>query len=47
LLAAPVGAMHKVRRRLHAWSPRWLIAAKRRMFGISGAKPDGTPSPGT
>ena len=47
VLSAPVGAMHKLRRRLHAWSPRWLIAARRRMFGISGAKSDGTPSRGT
>jgi hypothetical protein len=47
MLAAPVGAMHKVRRRLHAWSPQWLIAAKRKIFGINGAKSDGTPSRGT
>jgi hypothetical protein len=47
MLAAPAGAMHKVRRRLHAWSPRWLIAAKRSVFGISGAKSDRTPSRGT
>ena len=47
MLAAPVGAMHKVRRRLYAWAPRWLVAAKRSMFGVAGAKSDGTPSRGT
>ena len=47
MLAAPVGAMHKLRRWLHARAPRWLIAAKRKMFGIASAKPDGTPSRGT
>jgi hypothetical protein len=47
MLAAPVGMMHKLRRLLHARSPRWLIAAKRRMFGTAGAKSDGTPSRGT
>jgi hypothetical protein len=47
MLAAPVGAMHKVRRRLHAWSPPWLVAAKRRMFGTARAKSDVTPSRGT
>jgi hypothetical protein len=47
MLAAPVGAMHKVRRRLYAWSPPWLVAAKRRMFGTARAKSDVTPSRGT
>jgi hypothetical protein len=47
MLAAPVGAMHRLRRRLHAWSPPWLIAAKRKMFGTAGAKSDGTRSRGT
>jgi len=47
MLSAPTGAMHKLRRLLYPWAPRWLIAAKRSMFGISGAKSDGTPSRGT
>jgi hypothetical protein len=47
MLVTPVGAMHKVRRRLYALAPRWLIAAKRRMFGIAGAESDSTPSRGT
>jgi hypothetical protein len=47
MLAAPVGAMHRLRRRLHAWSLPWLIAAKRKMFGTAGAKSDGTRSRGT
>jgi hypothetical protein len=46
MLAAPVGAMHKLRRRLHARAPRWLIAAKRKMFGVAGAKSHGTRSRG-
>jgi hypothetical protein len=46
MLVAPISAMHRLRRRLHAWSPQWLIAAKRRMFGINGAKSDSTPSRG-
>jgi hypothetical protein len=46
-LVAPIGATQKLRRRLYAWSPRWLIAAKRRMFGVTGARSDGTPSRGT
>jgi hypothetical protein len=45
MLAEPIRAMHKLRRWLRAWSPRWLIAAKRKMFGIAGAKFDG-PSNG-
>ena len=40
-------AMHKLRRWLHARAPRWLIAAKRKMFGAAGAKSDGTRSGGT
>ena len=47
MLVAPVRAMHKLRRWLYARAPRWLIAAKRKMFGIAGAKSDGTPSRGT
>jgi len=42
MLAAPVRAMHKLRRRLHARAPRWLVAAKRKMFGVAGARSDGT-----
>jgi hypothetical protein len=38
---APKGAKHKLRQWLYARSPRWLIAAKRRMFGITGAKSNG------
>jgi hypothetical protein len=44
MLVAPISAMRKLRRWLHARSPRWLIAAKRRMFGITGARSGGTPS---
>lgn len=40
LLAAPVRAMHKLRRWLHARSPRWLVAAKRKMFGAAGPRGD-------
>src|SRR5580700_3996257 len=47
MLVAPVRATHKLRRWLHARAPRWLIAAKRRMFGTAGAKSDGTRSGGT
>ena len=47
MLVAPVSAMHKLRRWLHARAPRWLVAAKRKMFGIAGAKSDGTRSRGT
>jgi len=47
MLVAPIRAMHKLRRWLHARSPRWLIAAKRKMFGTAGAKSDGTQSRGT
>jgi hypothetical protein len=46
-LFAPVRAMHRLRRWLHARSPRWLVAAKRKMFGTAGAKSGGTPSRGT
>lgn len=44
MLFAPIRAMHKIRRWLHARAPRWLIAAKRKMFGTAGAKSDGTRS---
>jgi hypothetical protein len=44
---APIKAMHKLRRWLHARAPRWLVAAKRKMFGTAAAKSDGTRSPGT
>jgi hypothetical protein len=46
-LVAPVRATHKLRHWLHARAPRWLIAAKRKMFGTAGAKSDGTRSRGT
>lgn len=38
---APKGAKHKLRQWLYARSPQWLIAAKRRMLGITGAGSDG------
>jgi hypothetical protein len=38
---APKGAKHKLRQWVYARSPRWLVAAKRRMFGITGAKSNG------
>jgi hypothetical protein len=41
MLTAPVRAMHKLRRRLHDRAPRWLISAKRRMFGAAGPRGDG------
>jgi hypothetical protein len=44
---APIRAMHKLRRWLHARAPRWLVAAKRKMFGTAAAKSDGTGSRGT
>jgi hypothetical protein len=47
MLVAPISAMHKLRRWLHARAPRWLIAAKRRVFGVTAAKSDGTRSRGT
>jgi hypothetical protein len=47
LLVAPVRATHKLRRWLYARAPRWLVAAKRKMFGIAGAKSNGTRSRGT
>ena len=47
MLVAPVRATHKLRRWLHARAPRWLVAAKRKMFGTAGAKSDGTRSGGT
>src|SRR5580704_15249712 len=47
MLVAPVRATHKLRRWLYARAPRWLVAAKRKMFGIAGAKSDGTRSRGT
>jgi hypothetical protein len=50
MLVAPIGAMHKLRRWLYAWAPRWLIAAKRRIFGVTAqrtAARSGTPSRGT
>ena len=42
MFVAPVRAMHKLRRRLHARAPRWLIAAKRKLFGVAGSKPNTT-----
>jgi hypothetical protein len=47
ILLAPIRATYKLRRLLYARAPRWLIAAKRKMFGIAGAKSDGTRSRGT
>jgi hypothetical protein len=47
MLVAPIRATHKLRRWLHARSPRWLVAAKRKVFGITAAKSDGTRSRGT
>jgi hypothetical protein len=47
MLLAPVRTTHKLRQWLHARSPRWLIAAKRKMFGTASAKSDGTRSRGT
>jgi hypothetical protein len=41
MLTAPVRAMQKLRRRLHDRAPRWLISAKRRMFGAAGPRGDG------
>ena len=46
MLVAPIGTTQKFRRRLYAWSPRWLIAAKRKIFGVAAANPPGlTHSP--
>jgi hypothetical protein len=39
LLVAPIKAVHKLRQWLRARSPRWLVAAKRRMFGIAARNP--------
>jgi len=47
MLVAPVRATHKLRRWLHARAPRWLVAAKRKMFGIASATPDRTRSRGS
>jgi hypothetical protein len=47
MLVAPVRAMRKLRRWLHARAPRWLVAAKRKMFGIAAARSDGPQSRGT
>jgi hypothetical protein len=44
MLVAPIAAMHRLRQSLHARSPRWLIALKRKMFGVAGAKSDGARS---
>jgi hypothetical protein len=44
MLVAPARATHKLRRWLHARAPRWLVAAKRKMFGIAGATSNGTRS---
>jgi hypothetical protein len=40
MLVAPISAMHKLRRRLHARAPQWLVAAKRKMFGVAGPSGD-------
>jgi hypothetical protein len=47
ILITAAGKMHGLRQWLHARSPRWLIAAKRKVFGIAGsrsntARPTGT-----
>jgi hypothetical protein len=47
MLVAPIRAMHKLRRQLHARAPQWLIAAKRKTFGTAAAKSDGKRSGGT
>ena len=47
MLVAPISAMHRLRRSLHARAPRWLIAAKRKMFGTAAAQSDGKRSGGT
>jgi hypothetical protein len=47
MLVAPISTLHKLRRWLHARAPRWLISAKRRMFGVTAARSDGTQSRGT
>jgi hypothetical protein len=39
MLVAPIIAMHELRRWLRARSPRWLVAAKHRMFGIAARNP--------
>jgi hypothetical protein len=39
--SAQKGGKHKLRQWLYARSPRWLIAAKRRMFGITGVNSNG------
>jgi hypothetical protein len=41
MLAAPVRAMHKLRQWLHVRAPRWLVAAKRKIFGVAGPRDDG------
>src|SRR5580692_11136087 len=40
MLVAPIRAMRKFRRWLHARAPQWLIAAKRKMFGAAGPRGD-------
>jgi hypothetical protein len=45
--SAAARTTHRLRQWLHARSPQWLIAAKRRMFGITGTKSGGAQSRGT
>jgi hypothetical protein len=44
ILIAVVRMLHRLRQWLYARSPRWLIAAKRKMFGVTRAGSDGTRS---
>jgi hypothetical protein len=47
ILIAAVGTMHQLRQWLRARSPRWLIAAKRKVFGIAGSNPNTNRPTGT
>jgi hypothetical protein len=47
MLVAPISAMHKLRQWLHARSPRWLIAAKRKLFGTADSRSNTTRPNGT
>ena len=46
-LIAAARTTHQLRQWLHARSPRWLVAAKRKVFGIAGSRPNTTPPTGT
>jgi hypothetical protein len=43
IIFAPVRLSYRVRRWLYAHAPPWLVALKRRMFGVASVKP-GTPA---